>query len=73
MTVVGGLNLQGQNTHSNFAKGAKSGLGTRGGLDSLWKKQRLAELCSAWTGPFDFAQGRLQPVPTWFVVSAGCQ
>jgi len=26
-----------------------------------------AELCSAWTGPFDFAQGRLRPIPTRFV------
>jgi hypothetical protein len=26
---------------------------------------RTAELRSAWTGSFDFAQDRLRPVPTW--------
>ena len=33
-------------------------------------RQRLAELCSVWTGSFDFAQDRLRPVPTWLVVAA---
>jgi cholera toxin transcriptional activator len=36
----------------------------------MWTRKTRVELRSTWTGPFDFAQGRLRPVPTRSLVRA---